>query len=223
VWKALRSPREIANWFGWDAPTLEEEIKMIFLDGSQADENAHRLQFGEWEGVSDSIILKYIEDGTRITVERAGGPMLDASGAYDDVVEGWVTFVHQLRLALDQHPSEQRQTIYLSGASLPGSDQPRTELGLTQIAASEPATPYNAVLPTGEVISGTLWHKTHHQTGLLVEQWGNGLLVVSDMGASPKRANGRGSVLLTTYGLSHAQFSELEQRWRQWWNTRFSA
>ncbi|MHA6731706.1 hypothetical protein [Devosia sp. A369] len=38
---------------------------------------------------------------------------------------------------------------------------------------------------------------------------------------SPKRPHGGGSVLLTTYGLSDAEFAALEQRWTDWWALRY--
>ena len=32
VWSALRDTAQIANWFGWEAPSLAEEIQFIFID-----------------------------------------------------------------------------------------------------------------------------------------------------------------------------------------------
>lgn len=223
VWSALRDPAQISNWFGWDAPALEDEIAFIFTDGAVADEAAHILQFGEWEGASDAIELTAAGDQTQLRLVRRGGSPVDWTGAYDDVAEGWVNFLGQLRFALERHRGETRRTIYLAGACRVGVGEPTAELGLGEAASFGPGQAYAAQLPTGDSASGMVWYRTHFQTALTVEQWGDGLLVVSDMGISPKRPQGGGSVLLTTYGLSDAAFAELEQRWAAWWSERYPA
>jgi hypothetical protein len=223
VWRALREPELIASWFGWDAPTLAEEIRFIFLDTATADDTRHVLSFGEWEGASDRIELAALDGGTEVKLIRRGGAPLDWSGSYDAVAEGWVTFAEQLRLALDRHLGEHRRTIYLSGAAMGEDTRLFEKLGLASALGNDVGTPYDAPLPFAEPISGTLWHKTHFQLGVLVEQWGDGLLVASDMGVSPRRPHGGGSVLITTYGVSDSQFAELEQRWRSWWDGQFKA
>lgn len=222
VWIALRDPAQIATWFGWDAPTLAEEIGFIFIDSATADGERHHIQFGEWEGASDAIALTEEGERTRLVVERVGGAPLDWAGRYDDMAEGWVTFFQQLRLALEHHAGQVRRTIYLSGASRSGVGAPSAELGLGDGAVrGTPGEAYAATLSTGDTVSGLVWYETHFQRGLTVEQWGHGLLVVTDMGVSPKRPHGGGSVLLTTYGMDDADFAALEARWTQWWNGRY--
>ena len=220
VWRALRDPALIRTWFGWDAPTLDDEIKFIFLDNATADAATHTLQFGEWEGVSDAIALEPREDWTQLRVFRNGGSPIDWAGAYNDVPEGWVTFFEQLRLALERHPEESRRTIYLSGAARPGVDEPLAELGLAGIGR-ERGEPYAVRLATGDEAAGMVWYTTHFQTGLTVDQWGDGLIAITNMGPSPKRPHGGGSVLITTYDLSEAEFAALEARWRTWWSARY--
>lgn len=221
VWAALRDPAKIANWFGWDAPSLAEEIKFIFIDGADADGARRVVQFGEWEGASDTIELTAEGAGTRLRLVRAGGPPIDWTGVYEDISQGWVNFFQQLRLALERHAGETRRTIYLSGSSRAGVREPSAELGLGEAADLGQGEAYAARLGTGDSASGSVWYRTHFQTALTVEQWGDGLLVVTDMGASPKRPHGGGSVLLTTYRLDDAAFAALEQRWRDWWAGRY--
>ena len=223
VWTALRDPALIGQWFGWDAPSLDEEIDFIFVKGSTPDEANRLLQFGEWEGASDAIQLTQQAGGTRLQLLRSGGKIVDWAGTYDDIAEGWVNFFQQLRLALEQHPGATRRTLYLSGSANPGIGEPSAELGLGEAAAMAPGAAYAVRLPTDDSISGQVWYRTHFQAGLTVEQWGNGLMVVTDMGVSPKRPHGGGSVLLTTYGLSDADFAALETRWKAWWSARYSA
>jgi hypothetical protein len=78
-------------------------------------------------------------------------------------------------------------------------------------------------LPTGETISGLVWHRTHFQLGLNVTEWGDGLLVVTDTGVAKNRPRGGGSVLLTTFGLDDMAFGELANRWRRWFEERYEA
>lgn len=221
VWQALRDPDLIESWFGWDAPSLAEEIKFIFLDHATPDAGKRVIQFGEWEGASDAIELSEAGEGTRLRLMRSGGAPLDWEGGYEDIREGWVTFFQQLRLALELHEDEGRRTIYLSGAARPGVGEPSAALGLGDKAAYRPGRPYAAQLAIGIEARGLVWYMTHFQTALLVEQFGNGLMVVSDMGVSPKRPQGGGSVLITTYGLTEEEFSALEARWRGWWDERY--
>lgn len=223
VWKALRDPEQIVNWFGWDAPTLAEEIKFIFLDSATEDLPAHTLQFGAWEdGMSEAIHLETVPEGTRVRLVRSDGTAIDWTGVYEDVTQGWINFFEQLRLALEAHPSEARRTIFLSGSSNAGVGEPSAELGLANAIRKAPGEAYQARLGSGEEVTGAIWHKTHFQTGLTVKQWGEGLLVITDKGISSNRPHGGGSVLLTTYGLSKADFTALEQRWTQWWGERYS-
>jgi hypothetical protein len=223
VWSTLRDPAQIANWFGWDAPSLAEEIQYIFVDNATGDDGSFVLQFDEWEGegISERVELTAVEGGTRVVLVRSGGAPTDWTGIYEDISQGWINFFQQLRLALELHAGESRRTIYLSGASVAGIGEPSAELRLGEAADLAPGEAYAARLATGDSASGNVWYATHFQTALTVEQWGNGLLVVTDMGTSPKRPHGGGSVLLTTYGLDDAAFGALQQRWSDWWGARY--
>lgn len=223
VWRALRDPAQIENWFGWDASSLAEEIKYIFVDNATGDEANRVIQFDEWEGegISENVELTRVEGGTRLRLVRAGGAPIDWTGVYEDISQGWVNFFQQLRLALELHPGEARRTIYLSGESRPGVGEPSAELGLGEAADLAPGQDYAARLGTGDSASGKVWYETHFQIGLTVDQWNDGLLVVTDMGVSPRRPHGGGSVLLTTYGLAAEDFAALETRWKQWWSARY--
>ncbi|GLQ57089.1 SRPBCC family protein [Devosia nitrariae] len=222
VWRALREREQLRNWFGWDAETLADEIDFIFFGHAKADEAGHVLQFGEWEGVSDAFELTGDANETTVAVVRRGPPV-DWAGAFEDVPEGWVTFVQQLRLLLDRHPGAKRRTLYLSGAARAGVAEPRQALGIIDLIRRPDGAEYSASLPTGETISGIVWHRTHFQLGLNVTEWGDGLLVVTNTGVTDTRSSAGGSVLLTTFGLDDATFGELASRWRAWWEKRYEA
>lgn len=208
VWAHLRDPALIANWFGWDAETLAEEIRFIF-GTAVADEAAHRLDFGEWEGSSDHFELQPDPVGTMLRITRRSA-VAPAADTYDAVIEGWISFAAQLRLLLENHPGQQRRTIYLSG-KFPDGDPPlSTVLNLQGLRDAAIGSTYGADLALGDTIEGTAWHRSRHQIGLQVPAWGDGLLIVTD---SP----GGGNVIATTFGLSDADFATLKDRWDTWW------
>lgn len=210
VWRALREPGQLRNWFGWDAPTLDEEIRMIFLD-AEADEAAGIVQFGEWQGVSDRFELSAHGSGTLVRVVRRGPvPEGGWDAAYDEVIEGWTTFIAQLRFYLERHRGDSRRTLYFSSKAGPGVIEATGLIGV-----GEAGSHFARELSPGDAVSGEVWHWSRHQLAVTVEEWSGGLIVVGD------RPHGGGSALLTTYGLSDAEFAALETRWRTWWNTAY--
>jgi hypothetical protein len=110
VWAALTEPELIGQWFGWDYPGLDDEIREIFVDGAAPD--GHRLAF------TDGSYLEVAPDGPR-TVVRAvlPGSLSDAGweDLYDGVEEGWRAFFEQLRFLLEERPAGRRRTIFLTG------------------------------------------------------------------------------------------------------------
>ena len=69
--------------------------------------------------------------------------------------------------------------------------------------------------------SGQIWFTARHQTGVTVDAWGDGLLVVLDQPPSEKRPRGTTMITLTTYGLSETAFADLQSLWQGWWDERF--
>ena len=136
AWPYLRDPALIRRWFGWDYDGLDHEIEVIFLQEAAVDETDHALQWRDG-----------IQDGDRIELaERSGGEASgrDTSGletilrvfrnpppqGFDPIAEGWISFAHQLRFALE-HPGQERRTLRLTGgripSELPGEPYFRTE------------------------------------------------------------------------------------------------
>jgi hypothetical protein len=103
VWRALREPSEIRRWFGWDYDGLDDEIQFIFLGEATADADERVLDMG----VGGAIALEDRGDATAVRVTRATGE------GYDDVNEGWITFVQQLRFYLERHPGRERRTVHI--------------------------------------------------------------------------------------------------------------
>lgn len=215
VWKALRDPDQIANWFGWHSTTLKDEIAYIFLDHATADDAGRTLRFAEWEGISHRLEVTPAREGARVRLVISGAAEIDWTGIYEDMREGWVTFFQQLRFWLDRHPSIRRRTLYLSGVSNVDQDL-RLILGLDDLLTLAPGSRYALATPV-EKMSGGVWHKTHYQIGLTVREWGDGLLVVTHKGVTEDGHSVLGSLILATYGLSPFAFSDIEMRWEAWW------
>lgn len=120
VWRALRDPAEIRRWHGWNEPGLDAEIQVIYVDhANESDDEPYTLVVDPME----TFLLEPHEDETtlhlvRVPREQAG----EWADHYDDITLGWVSFLHQLRFALESHPGEERRTLFWQGAGEPGDD-----------------------------------------------------------------------------------------------------
>jgi hypothetical protein len=217
VWRALRDPAEIRRWFGWDYDGLDGEIHLIFEEGAQASEPDRVIRWSH----GDQFTLLARGDHTVVRLTRAAPAEGDWSGVYDDVDEGWVAFVHQLRFALERHPAEDRRTLYLTGhAREPGA----TLLDRLGLGASADADGrYEAAGTPDGKLSGEVWFRSGNLTGLTVDAFGDGLVVVTTSTAEARPPHGGGSMTLTTYGLDDASFDRLRRRWTGWWNAHYDA
>jgi len=101
VWRALRDREEIRRWHGWEYDGIEAEIDEIYIDAKQADDQAHTLDTGA--GVFE---LEPRADSTVVRVTRARPEGERWAGVLDEIDQGWITFVQQLRLALERHAGE---------------------------------------------------------------------------------------------------------------------
>jgi uncharacterized protein YndB with AHSA1/START domain len=178
AWAHLREPALIRRWFGWEYDGLAREIEVIFVEEVVADDAAHTLA---WE-TGDRFAL--VPDGShaRLRVHHAPPP-----DVYDDIGEGWITFVEQLRFALTRHRGEERATHYLS------SDVPL------------------ALLPALEAMGGEVWFRSEHQLGLVVAGLGDGLLVAVE------KPGVAAFLTLSGYGEAARTLPLHTARWDAWW------
>lgn len=211
VWDALRDKEKIRHWHGWEFTEdggLDGEIDQIYFTEFTEDAPARRLELGD----GDVFEVEPDGAGAKVTLTRAPlGANPDWDAYYDDITEGWTTFLHQLRFALERQPGV-RRTLFFSGhttTSGPVAD----ELGLAAVGS-----PYQAKL-VGEDVTGEVWFRSEHQLGVTVDSWG--LLIVAYTEPSEAKPEGSAMAVLSTYGLDDAAFEDLDARWRAWWTQRY--
>jgi hypothetical protein len=214
VWNAMRDPSEIRRWHGWEYDGLAAEIDQIYVQGVEADEAAGTID---------------IADGSRFTLERAGertvvrvtmpAPAGDAGWDrfYDDIREGWTSFVMQLRFALERHPGEERRTLRLDGAG--AAPLGPATIGLPDVQA--PRARYEGETAWGERWAGELMFRNEHQVGLTVDGYGPGLVILHAKPPDVRPPHGGGMAIVTTYGVADGAFAALERRWRSWWGENY--
>jgi uncharacterized protein YndB with AHSA1/START domain len=191
VWRALTDPSEVRRWFGWDYEGLDAEIRYIFVDHSTAH-GRERLQGDNGQAIEVEA------DGPRTVVRVVyPGPLDDASwdDLYDEVIQGWRTFLQQLRFYLEGHAGQDRRTVFLTGQVVPA----------TAFAALDAAAP------------GTTLDLGRHQRSVAVDRWGGGLVSLVTAGPRDGRQPASGQLTVTTYGLDAAAFGQVEAEWSAWW------
>jgi uncharacterized protein YndB with AHSA1/START domain len=210
VWHALRDKEIIRHWHGWDYDGLDAEIDLIYFTDITEDSDARTLDV---QG-GDVIRVEADGDGTRVTLTRAPrGSNPDWDAYYTDITEGWITFLQQLRFAVERRPGAARRTLFFAGSNESGLDV-AAELGL-------PEGPTVEATLVGESVKGEVWFRSAHQTGITVDAWGDGLLVVSGIAPGEEKPDGAAMAVLSTYGLDDARLAELRTRWTPWWTERF--
>lgn len=220
VWRWLREPALIQRWFGWDDDGLAAEIEYIFRTEVEADDDARTLTWGSGERLE---AVPAENGGTVVRVVRHGheGPGT-WDGVYDEVDEGWITFLHQLRFALTHHPEAERRTISAHGLDLgPPHDPLLTRLGVRPLGDQPAGSGYTLVFPDGGTVAGEVFFQTDLQLGLTVPDEGNALLVIARTPPETAPPNGRATFILSLYGADGVDdelFAAAEQRWSRWWS-----
>lgn len=222
VWAALRDPGQLRNWHGWeyDLPdgtdALAEEIRTIYFNPDVVEEAPSRLSLG-----ADVFDLAEVDGGVRVRITRGPrGADPDWDAYYDDITEGWRTFLFQLAWALERHPDAVRATHFTAGTPrVPGPIVDR--LGLGDVAGQPVGSRYAVALPMGFALSGTVFFRTEHQFGLTVTEWGDGLLEIADSPPAPHRPVAGSAAILSFYGMSGDEVARVRDAWDRWWDGEF--
>ncbi|WP_035812079.1 SRPBCC family protein [Jiangella gansuensis] len=216
VWRALRSKDRIRHWHGWDSDSLDAEIDLIYFTHFVEDADALTLSVQE----GDQIVLEPDGDRTRITLTRAPrGVSPEWDAYYDDITEGWTTFLQQLRFHLERQPRADRRTVFVAGHPSSGARVVEA-LGLSGAAGLPEGSGYSASV-LGEPLSGEVWFRSENQVGFTVDGWGPGLLVLTQTPADGGADNA--TAVLSTFGLDDARYTLLAERWTAWWAGRYPA
>jgi hypothetical protein len=214
VWQAFRDPAVIAEWFGWEYEGLVEEIEYIFGEHTEAYKEGGTLDIGDFHFRLDDHDTETVVKATRRPADAKDRAASDAP--FDDIEEGWLTFLHQLRFALARHPGRTRRTVHLAGFRTGPKTTTVERLGLAEAASTAAGRRYRIRTPWGDPMAGKQWFRTTNQLGVTVDQWGDGLLILFEApGGQP--ATSPVSAVLTTYGLDDRQFERLEEGWTEWW------
>ena len=221
VWRALTDQEDLAQWFGWDAPGLADEIQFIFFDHSSADPGRMRLEAEGLEGQFVEVVSE--PDGSLIRAVQPGEPGPDHD--FDGMREGWTALFFQLRRYLDDHAGgARRRTVYLSG----NGD------GAKLAAAVD------------ERLGGERWFRGSHTVVTATEDFGNGMGALSSEAAFDRQApddspedaadppadgddlpadgddpapdgSAKVSFTLSTFGLERSWFEQVRDDWFEWW------
>jgi uncharacterized protein YndB with AHSA1/START domain len=191
VWRALTEPDQVKRWFGWDYAGLDDEVELMFVANARHEPPGRILMF---EGEDQSAIE--VEAAGAHTIVRAVHPAsleyVESDDAYDQIEEGWRTFLLQLRDYLERHPGKRRRTIRLTSEAKP----------IAVLAAV-----------AGEV-EGESRRASPHLSVTTTDSYGHGLVVVDSSEPLDSAGTGRVNVTITTYRLDDRDFARLRQRWQ---------
>jgi len=221
VWAYLREPDLIRNWHGWLADGLDSEIDYIYQQHARESDTAYVLETdrgpeGPWVDGGDRFELHESDGGTTVRITRgARGPEEMWDAWYDDITEGWTSFLQQLRFAIEMHPEGTRRTVFLN-ADGGGLDSVRSALRLPGVAVG---VSYSADV-NGLALRGQGWFLADHQTGVTVESLGPGLVVAADKPDGSGASKGA-MVIVTTYGQDDAAFARTVGQWEDWWQAHY--
>jgi hypothetical protein len=193
VWRALREPEQIRRWHGWHDPTLDDEIALIYGQGARELDPPYRLEVQP----DDMFELEAAGDGRTVVriVRSEPDPSSDWAAYFDEVTEGWTSFLQQLRFMLEEHPDEPRRTLFLSAA--------RTDQSAQSLLASS---------PTSRRGDGQPWFAAERQRGVVVDELGPGLLIVA------VKPGGAGAMsILTSYRQDDEAFAGTAEAYTTWW------
>lgn len=183
VWRNLREPALIVEWHGWDDPGLDAEIQQLYVDHAVVEEEGSTLVLG---GHRIRLEPTESDEGTATVLQLTRTPPVGEDGMdwdaiYDDVDEGWATFLHTLQFRLDRHPEDRRRTGFWWGRTIdPYGPRPVVALGLGVLDDLHTGEAYEATLAGGQEVAGEVWFRTPHQVGITVADWGDGLLVLAE-------------------------------------------
>lgn len=172
---------------------------MIFLDDVTADQDTLTLVTSG----GDRFELQPGGRGTRVILTRPVGAGAADTGE-DDITEGWLIFLHQLKFLHEKHPHDVRRTLFFAGHGDAGA--------LPRLLHTVPAD------------VGPTWYSTGHHQGVLLPDLGPGLLITVGKPSVTDEV-GRLTVdtmaVVTMYGLLEGEFGIQRDIWAAWWHSGY--
>jgi hypothetical protein len=211
VWPWIRDRERLGRWHGWLADGLAEEIDYIYFDHAAETEEPYTLELE----LGDRLTLTEHEGATTVRITRAPrGQNPDWDAYYDDITEGWVSFLAQLRFGIERQPDRDRRTVFL--ATDESGPRPQDVLGLDVLG---PGQRYELDTEQTPTARGETWFVASRQIGVTLDDLGPGLLVVGERPRLADRPGGGAMAILTTYGLDDARFAAVREEWTDWWHS----
>jgi hypothetical protein len=217
VWQAFRDPDQIKRWHGWDYEGVEDEIKEIYTDSTNIIEDGRVLQTG-----GHVFTFNGKGDVTVVRVTRAESPIgdVDWSDFYLDIEEGWLTFLQQLSFAISRHWDETRRSFYVSGMTPDGiAASPARVLDMPSVDDVPVGQKYAVEAPWGPM-TGIVWFRSELQTGLTVDEWGDGFLVLT-VSPSAEPHGAHHAVVATLYESDPSIAKSIELEVVAHWHKRY--
>jgi hypothetical protein len=178
AWRALRDPAEIRRWHGWEYEEgggLASEIDAIYGAGASASRCDGTIEF---DGLDHRFEVEARGDETTLVRLTKPGPA--AEETWDEIEQGWVSFVQQLRFFLERHRGRDRSTLMLAVA---GGPAPTPEALEVEHAETVFATRFQTGLAVGA--EGATLVVLHAPPG------GGGRVIVSATAPTPRNTSMR--------------------------------
>lgn len=214
VWEHLRDPALLSRWHGWDYDELDEEIDLIYFSDAREGADPYVLETkggaapGSFEQ-GDRFDLRASGDSTVVRITRGPrGTDPEWDAMYDDITQGWISFLAQLRFVVEAHGDVPRRTVFLHASGGPSA---RELLGLRGTRGGT----WSASPADGLDLAGTVFFRTDAQAGATVDAYGPGLVVAADTHGPDGTYDSM--VIVSTFGLDDDAFGAVETAWRRWW------
>ncbi len=218
AWAHLRRPELIRRWYGWDRPSLDEDIRRRFLDDAVA-QRSEGLPIGwlRWHN-HDRLEVRGTARRSTITLRRPGHVLLASyDGVRDEVDECWITWLEQLRFALAEHNGEDRHSFAVRGLTGERPDRVLYRVGLHGARGVPVGGAVEIRRPDGTLLGGSLEYAGAHQFGVRLLGHGGSLLTVQLVPAESHPPTGAVHATWNLWGLRPEELEDVRERWATWW------
>lgn len=222
AWAYVRQPGLIRRWWGWNRPSLDEDIHEMFCRDAVVQRPDSTLPVGwlRWHN-RDRLEVRggIARPHATILVRRPEHVLLATyDGVRDAVDEQWVTWLHNLRFALTDHVGEERHAFAVHGVDGERPDRLLYRVGLHGARGVPVGGAVEIRRPDGTLLGGTLEYCGPHQFGVRLRGHGDSLLVVQVVPPVSHPPRGAVNAIWSVWGADDDEVAQLHDRWRTWWH-----